>query len=151
MKKLKYQVENWFDCKKEMEWLFPLHWKEVALNQDSIFLDIWFEEYDKLANANLLHIITVRDDNKIVGYYWAIIRPHLHYKKSLTAFTDMFFLHPKYRKGFNGIKLFTFFEQSVKLKGVERIITSTKVKLDKGLIFKRLNYKKAEIVYTKLI
>jgi len=151
MKKLTYQVEDWFDCIEEMKWLFPIHWEEVALNQSTIPLDMWFEEYSRFAELGILHIVTVRDDDKVVGYYWALIRPHMHYKESLTAFTDMFFLHPKYRKGFNGIKLFKFFERSVKEKGVQRIIASTKIKLDKSVIFERLNYQKAEIVYTKLI
>ncbi len=151
MKNLKYSVENWFDCKEEMEWLFPIHWEEVALNKDTIPLDMWFEEYDKFAKADILHIVTIRDDDKIVGYYWAIIKPHMHYKESLTAFTDMFFLHPSYRKGMNGIKLFKFFEESVRELGVQRIIASTKTKLDKSAIFERLNYKRAEIVYTKIL
>jgi len=151
MKKLKYQVENWFDCKEEMKWLIPIHWEEVALNQDSIALNMWFEEYDKLAKLDILHIVTVRDDEKIVGYYWAMIRPHMHYAQSLTAFTDMFFLHPKYRKGMNGVILFRFFEQSVKDKGVQRIISSTKAHLDKSALFKRLKYQQSDIVYTKIL
>lgn len=151
MKELTYQVENWFDCKEEMQWLFPIHWEEVALNQDSIPLDMWFDEYDKLAAADILHIVTVRDDDKIIGYYWAMIRNHMHYAKSLTAYTDMFFLHPNYRKGSNGIKLIRFFEESVKAKGVQRIIANTKVKLDKSAIFERLKYQRAEVVYTKVI
>lgn len=151
MKEITYQVEDWFDCKEDMKWLFPIHWEEVALNQDSIPLNMWFEEYDRLAQAGLLHIVTVRDDDKIIGYYWATIRNHLHYAQSLTAYTDMFFLHPKYRKGSNGVKLFRFFEESVKAKGVQRIIANTKTKLDKSAIFERLKYQRAEIVYTKVI
>lgn len=151
MKKITYQVEDWFDCKEQMEWLYPLHWEEIALNKNSIPLKMWFEEYDKLAKADILHIVTARDDDKIVGYYWAMIRHHMHYADSLTAFTDMFYLHPKYRKGMNGYKLIKFFVESVKTKGVQRIISNTKVHLDTSVIFKRLGFIQAETVYTKVI
>lgn len=150
-KELKFQVENWFDCKAGMEWLYPIHWEEVAMNKSTIPLDMWFEQYDKLAAEASLHIVTARDDDKIVGYYWAKIQPHLHYKESLTAFTDMFFLHPKYRKGMNGLKLIKFFEVSVRARGVQRIIASTKAKLDLSVLFERLGFERAEFVYTKVI
>jgi GNAT superfamily N-acetyltransferase len=151
MKKITYQVENWFDCKKQMEWLYPIHWEEVALNKNSIPLKMWFDEYDRLAEMGVLHIVTARDDDKIVGYYWGMIRFHLHYADSLTAFTDMFYLHPKYRKGFNGYKLIKFFIESVKAKGVQRVISNTKIHLDTSVIFKRLGFVQAETVHTKVI
>lgn len=151
MKKLTYQIENWFDCKEEIKLLIPGHWEEVAMYKDEIELDFWFEKYDEMALAGQLHIITVKDDNKIVGYYWAKVMPHLHYKNSLTAYTDMYYLHPKYRKGFNGVNLFKFYEESMKKLGVQRIITSCKTSLDMSKVFDRLKWDRAEIVYTKLI
>ncbi len=151
MKKIKFQVENWFDVKEGMKWLFPIHWEEVALNKDSIPLEMWFEEYDRFAKAGILHIVTARDDDKIVGYYWAIIRHHMHYANSLTAFTDMFFLHPKYRKGMSGYNLIKFFVESVKEKGVQRVISNVKTHLDTSAIFKRLGFIQAETVYTKVV
>lgn len=151
MKKLNFQVENWFDCKEQMEWLFSIHWEEVAHNKQSIKLNLWHEQYDELAKNGELRIITARDDDKIVGYYWVIIKPHLHYKQSLTAFTDVFFLHPLYRKGFTGVKLFKFVEQYLKEIGVQRVISTTKIKHDKSSIFKRLKWDKVEIVYSKIL
>ena len=157
MKHLHYQVENWFDCEEEMRWLYQLHWEEVALNKEAIKLNLWYESYNQLAKNGELHIVTVRDDNRIVGYHWSIIKPHLHYSQSITAFTDVYFLHPEYRKGFNGINLFKFAEKTLKECGVQRIVTASKVnrennkKLDKSIIFKKLGFIKAETVYTKII
>ncbi len=148
-----FQVENWFAVKKKMEWLFPLHWEEVANYKDKIELDLDVKSYDDLAARDQLHIVTARDEksNKIVGYHWLIIKPHMHYKQSLTAFTDVFFLHPDYRKGMNGVKLFKFVEKSLKERGVKRVTASVKTGHDKSKIFERLGWDRAEIVYTKFI
>lgn len=157
MKKVRYQVESWFDCEKEMSWLYESHWKEVALNQSAIPLNLAYGCYEDLAKKGQLHVVTVRDDDKVVGYHVSIIRPHLHYEQSLTAYTDAYYLHPNYRKGFNGVNLFKFCEESLKKAGVQRIITATKTnretgkKLDKSLIFKKLGYVQAETVYMKII
>ena len=151
MKQLRYKLENWFDCKEQMEWLFPMHWKEVALYQDDIDLDLWFDKYDAGAESGEFHVITVRDDDKIVGYYWFMIRFHLHYKNSLTAYTDMFYLHPSYRKGFNGLKLFKKFEEEAKKLGAERLISSCKLSLDLSKIFEKMNWDKTELIFQKLV
>lgn len=144
---MQYSVERWFDCKEEMKWLLPLHWKEIA--DPRIPLDVWWNAYDEMAEQ--LHIVTIRDENKIVGYHWSIVRPHLHYRQSLTAYTDIYFLHPDYRKGWNGVKLFKFVEQTLKARGVQRMYIASKKKLDMSLIFERLGWNKTEVVYTKII
>lgn len=146
-----YQVENWFACKSKMEWLFPLHWEEVATYKDKIKLNINDEEYGALAANNNLHIVTVRDGVKIVGYHWSFVRYHSRFKDSLTAITDVFFLHPDYRKGRNGIDLFKFVEKTLKELGVKRMITSSKINHDKSKIFDYLKWDRQEIVYTKYI
>lgn len=160
---MEFSVENWFDCKEDMAKLFPLHWEEIA--DQRIPLDVWYEQYDRIAEDGQLHIVTIRDKDtcgacqkcenaqkgKLIGYYWAIVRPHLHYQQSLTAYTDIYFIHPEHRKGMLGVNLFKFAEQSLKERGVQRMYIASKTKLDMSLIFERLNFSKTEIVYTKLI
>ena len=151
MSAVSFQVEDWAKARPDMEWLWPMHWQEVANDRDKIPLDVWFEAYDQLADMGQLHIVTARVGALLVGYHWSIIRPHLHYHSCLTAFTDIYYLHPDHRKGMTGLALMRFFEQSVKAKGVRKIYTAHKEKLDKGIIFERLGYQKSEIVYTKYI
>lgn len=148
---ISFQVENWHDVKDGMAWLFPLHWEEVANDKDKIKLNLWNEAYDEMADSGQFHVVTVRDGENIVGYHWSIVRPHLHYKQSLTAYTDVYFLHPDHREGMNGVKLFQFVEQSLRDKGVEKMYIASKVKLDKSAIFERLGWSKVETVYTKYI
>lgn len=139
-----FQVEDWANCIDEMKELFPMHWNEVA--DKRIPLDVWYEAYDEMRDQ--MHVVTVRDAGKLVGYFWAVVRPHLHYKQSLTAYTDIYFLHPLYRKGWNGFRLIKYAVASLKARGVQRIYIASKKKLDMSLIFERLNFTQSEVVYT---
>jgi hypothetical protein len=148
---LTFQVENWHDVKEEMSVLWPIHWEEIANDKERIKLDVWMEAYDLMSKMNQLHIVTVRNEGTIVGYHWSIVRPHLHYKNSLTAYTDIYFLLPAYRKGFTGVKLFKYVEETLKGIGVEKMYTASKTKSDKSSIFERLGWTRSEVVYTKYI
>lgn len=146
-----YQREEWHDCLAEMEQLWPLHWEEVAADKDVIPLEPNYEMYDWIDQSGQLHVVTVRCDGKLIGYHTSIVRPHLHYKSSLSAFTDMYFIHPDYRKGMVGVKLFKEVEKSLKQRGVQKMFTGTKLSLDMGRLFEHLGWKETERLYTKVI
>ena len=149
---MKYQVEKWSDCVSEMKPLWPLHWEEVANDKDKIKLNLWNEAYEMMSKTGELHVVTARTGKgNLVGYHYSIVRPHLHYKDSLTAYTDVYFLLPEYRKGMNGVNLFKFVEKSLKERNVQKMYTASKVKLDKSILFERLGWTLAEKVYTKYI
>ena len=146
-----YQVEQWHDCLPEMEALWPLHWQEVAADKDVIPLEPNYEMYNMLVQTGQLHLLTARSDGKLIGYHVSIVRPHLHYKSSLSAFTDMYFIHPDFRKGMVGVNIFRAAEKSLKQRGVQKMFTGTKLSLDMGRIFERLGWKETERLYTKVI
>lgn len=146
-----FQVEDLKDCKDGTKWLWDLHYEEIAHNKHAIKLDVDFERYQLLSDAGALYIVTIKDAEKIVGYYVAILSNHIRYKTSLTATTDIYYLHPDYRKAWIGLKLFRFVEEDLKGRGVERMIVTTKVKLDNSPIFERLKWVFTEKLYTKLI
>lgn len=146
-----YQVEQWHDCLPEMEALWPLHWQEVAADKDVIPLEPNYEMYNMLVQTGQLHLLTARSDGKLIGYHVTIVRPHLHYKSSLSAFTDMYFIHPDFRKGMVGVNIFRAAEKSLKQRGVQKMFTGTKLSLDMGRIFERLGWKETERLYTKVI
>ena len=151
MSTVTYAVENWFDALSEMEELWPLHWDEVAMNKDTIPLDPDYPTYAALANSGALHLLVARCEGKMIGYHVSIVKGHLHYRHSLSAFTDMYFIHPEHRKGMVGVRLFKEAEKTLKARGVEKMFTGTKLSLDMGRIFERLGWKETERLYTKFI
>ena len=146
-----YQVEDWHQCLPEMEAMWPLHWEEVAGDKDVIKLEPHYKMYDDIYRSGQMHVVTARCDGKLIGYHVSIVRPHLHYKSSLSSYTDLYFIHPDYRKGMTGVNLFRFTEKSLKQRGVQKMFTGTKLSLDMGRIFERLGWRETERLYTKVI
>lgn len=100
----------------------------------------------------ILHILTVRDDGKMVGYYLAFVFPHVHYYSSgLMAFCDVYYLRPKYRRGSTGAVLFAEAERTLKEKGVVKAYLSCKVHQDHTELFEALGWRKSDFCFCKLL
>jgi GNAT superfamily N-acetyltransferase len=91
------------------------------------------------------------DGNDVIGYVIFMVQPHLHYKTCLTAFEDIYYLKPEYRKGRTGIRMFKYAEEVLKSVGVNRIIMHTKVHLDNSRLFEYLGYKNSDKLFTKIL
>lgn len=146
-----FAVEDWFSVKAETAHLWEAHWNEVAMNRDKIKLDPDFDTYDFMANKGLLHIVVARKDGEVIGYHYTIVKGHLHYKDSLSGFTDIYFLSPEHRTGRTPLRLFQFVEESLKKRGVEKLFTGTKLSLDAGRLFEHMGWTETERLYTKYI
>lgn len=145
-----FQEESFEQVLPEMKALLELHWKEIAMNQDLIKLDPCYDEYITFEHQGMLHLVVARDAGRMVGYHLSFIRPHLHYKNSLSAIVDIYFVLPECRGG-AGFKLLRFVEQSLKARGVQKIFTACKLHHDIGTLFDRLGYTEIERMYTKVI
>ena len=148
---LTYQVEPFSQAWPEAQALLNLHWLEIARDRDTIELSPAVEQYEHLEKAGQLLIVTMRADGALVGYHASFVRPHLHYAKSLTAFTDLFYIHPDYRQGRNAWRLFTKVEDELKKLGVERMFASCKLSLDLLPLFTALGWTEIERNFSKLL
>lgn len=145
------QVERWRDVLAEMEPLFPLHWRELAVNQHAIKIDLDHEKYAALDDLGILHLVTARADGRLVGYAIAFLMPHPHYKSSgPMAMTDMYFLLPEFRHG-AGVKLFRHFESSLRAKGIIQAITSCKRHQDHTRFLEALGWTWTDKTFVKLL
>ena len=148
---IEYKEETFDQVIDEIKPLLEDHYDEIALDKEAIKLNPDYGIYKSLCDSGVMRVITARDGNKLVGYCVCIIKYHLHYKDSLTAFNDIFYISKEYRKGLTGVKLFIKTEEILKKYGVQRIAMNTKVHHDVGAIFDRLGYKETERVFTKMI
>lgn len=145
------QVEKYNDCIAEIDALLPLHYDEIALDKDSIPLDKDHAVYQRLADSGELHIVTVRCNGLVVGYHASFVHPHFHYKSTLIANTDVYFLLKEHRNSRIGMQLFQEVERSLKARGVHKMFTGTKCHQDHSAMFERMGWHKTEILYTKVI
>lgn len=146
-----FALEDWFEVKDEMSVLWPAHWEEVAVNKDAIPLDPDFDAYAMLANAGMLHIVVARKEGRIIGYHFNIVKPHLHYRRSLSAFCDIYYIAPEYRTGRTPLRLFQFVEKTLKARGVQKAFTGTKLSLNAGPLFEFMGWTPTETLYIKMI
>jgi hypothetical protein len=147
-----YQLEKFVDVYPEVLGLLALHWEEVALNKDIIKLEPDVEMYKQHERDGALHLLTVRENGVIIGYHCSIVKPHLHYASSLTAFVDVYFVDPKKRDMPRvAMRMFKEAEKTLAQRGVQRISASTKIHLDKSSLLVHLGFSEAERVFIKVI
>lgn len=150
MNEITYKAVNPFEFLKELEEIFPAHYEELCVTKDFPMAPD-YKQYWNMANLGWLVCINCMDGDSLIGYIIFIIQPHLHYRTCITAFEDIYYLKPEYRKGRIGIKMFKYAEEVLKEIGVHRIIMHTKIHLDNSRLFEYLGYKHTDKLYTKIL
>jgi Acetyltransferase (GNAT) family len=144
------QVETWSQMLPEARPLFPLHWKELAVFQDHIKIDLDEAKYNALEQAGILLTLTARKDARLVGYFTWFLMPHPHYRQYLMGMTDMYYVLPEFRRG-AGAKLFIKSEAALRERGVIKAITSCKVEHDHTRLLERLGWILTDFTFCKLL
>jgi len=150
MSEITYKAVNPFDFAKQLESIFPAHYDELCVTKDFPMAPD-DERYAQMAEMGWLICINCMDGEELIGYIIFIIQPHLHYKTCITAFEDIYYLKPEYRKGRIGIKMFKYAEEVLNEIGVNRVVMHTKIHLDNSRLFEYLGYKHTDKVYTKIL
>ena len=158
---LHYGVESWSQYAPDAEKLWPLHWAEIALDQEHIPLEVDMDRYAALDAAGRLHIVTAREDtgrvqgavreDPLQGYVLYVVMGHLHYKSTLHAMMDVLYLSPAHRKGLAGYRLLTLAERTLRERGVKKMLMGGKTHYDIAALYARLGYTEIERHFSKLL
>lgn len=145
------QLESAKECLDEIQWLFPLHWKELALNQEKIPLDPRYDEYLRREETGELVFASIRSDGEIVGYFVGFTGISLHYKSMMACTPDIFYVHPDRRGLAAGTMLFDFVKTELKRRGVKYWIVGDKNHKTAGAFFEKLGFNKIENYYAMML
>ena len=145
-----FEDVNGVDFIEEFMQVLPRHYEELCVTKEFPFDPDW-DHYKALASSGVLRTITVRNDAELIGYMAFFVRPNSHYKSCKTAYEDVYYLKPEYRKGRIGIKMFQYAENALKRIGVNRIIVHTKVHLDNSKLLEYMGYTFTDKLYTKVL
>jgi L-amino acid N-acyltransferase YncA len=145
------QAESFSAARPELERLFPLHWKELALEQDKIPLDVDWPRYAQLERAGILLFVTLRKAGRLVGYFMGFVMPHLHYKSTVTLGMDVYWTHPDIRGGTAARRLMRKVHEEAKVRGAVKAFAVSKDHKDSSRLFRALGYRPVETVHTKWI
>lgn len=141
-------LESFEERLPELLPLLPLHYEELALNQDKVPLDPQYGIYIERERRGELMFMVVRDAGELIGYFIGFVAPALHYQTCLTLILDIFYIHPAHRGNSTGHKLFKAVEAEGKRRGVQRMFVGSKTHLDASWLFERLGYTKVETYYS---
>lgn len=130
------------------------HWEALALERDVIPLDVDWDRYLALAATGQLCVTTARFDGLLVGYILNLVSGHLHYRSTLHAHMDAYWLDPAYRGGLEVIRWFRLNEEHLRSLGVRKVTGSEKLHYLNGrvgLIFQRLGFRPVERTWSKVL
>lgn len=142
-------VESFEERLAELQELLPLHYRELALNQDKVLLQPQYHVYIERERAGGLLFVTLRDAGDLVGYFIGFIAPGLHYSTCLTCTMDIFYVRQDKRNGSAGVRMFRFVEAELRRRGVQRWFMGSKVHADASALFKRIGAAPVEIYFSK--
>lgn len=145
------QVERYTDCLPELREIYPIHWQELALNQDKVPLNMMWEVYEQHDANGALMLVTLRENGALVGYFIGFVYPGLHYRDCLTLTMDIFFTVPQVRGRTAALRLFRAVEKEAKSRGVQRVFFGSKNHRDSSRLFKALGYTPVETWHSKWI
>lgn len=145
-----FKLEKFDEVFWDAQELFKQHWEEIALDKDFIPYSPNIDAYKALEAANILFVVTARQDGLLIGYYCGLIMPHLHYSTTLMQHSDVFFIAKTHRKGTTGIRLLREAEKYMKQRGVVKSYMMAKVAHKPAqAVLEYLGYTHVEKIYTK--
>jgi GNAT superfamily N-acetyltransferase len=142
-------VESFEQQLSELQVLLPLHYRELALNQDKVPLQPQYHVYIERERAGGLLFVTLRDAGQLVGYFIGFIAPGLHYETCLTCTMDIFYVRQDKRSGSAGVRMFRVVEAELRRRGVQRWFMGSKIHADASALFKRIGAAPVETYFSK--
>lgn len=142
-------IESFEQQLEELKALLPLHYEELALNQDKVPLAPQYHVYIEREHAGGLLFVTLRDAGSLVGYFIGFIAPGLHYETCLTCTMDIFYVRKDRRRGTAGVRMFRFVEAELRRRGVQRWFMGSKIHADASALFKRIGAVPVETYFSK--
>lgn len=151
---LKFSWEKFSGIADELIPLFVRHWREVAVDQDAVPLDVDVRKLLQFEQMGVLSVVAARHEGKLVGYVVILMGPHMHHASTQWAQVDGFWLDPAYRKGLAGYRMLRGAVAAIRKKGGKVLTVPVLPSFKDGRInhlFDRLGFTQSEIVYRKVL
>lgn len=141
-----YQREQVAAVRHEIEPLLERHWREIAHYQD-IALD---PDWDFYLRNPAVRVFTARDEGRLIAYGVFFVGPNRHYRRSVQAVQDIFFVAPE-RRGMVGYRLLRFCDSELKAEGAQAVYHH--VKCAHAMVFApllgKLGYEPVDLIYAR--
>jgi hypothetical protein len=126
--------------------LLEAHWREVARYQD-VPLDPDVEAYAMLEQTGQLRCYTLRENGRLLGYAFYFVRPNLHYRGSVQAMQDVFYMVPEARA--HAVRLLRYSERRLRALGVQVVHQHAKRVNSFNALLSALGYELSDDIHSK--
>lgn len=145
---LSFQFERITEIAKELPPLVKNFWREYPIKD--LPLDINWEKIFELDAIGIIHLLTVRDEDKLVGGVFNTVFAHLFSESSKFANIEVFYLDMAYRQGWTGLKMLKKNEIGMRKLGCKAIRFGLPTKELEPFAL-RLGYKVLDTNYIKIL
>ena len=126
------------------------HWQEAGLERDKMPLDIDVARYEAAERNAVLKVFAVCLGGEPVGYAQYFITTHPHYKSTVWAISDTFYIEPEHRSIVTALGFFQFIEGCLREDGARFMYTTTEVDVPGAArVLERLGHTPAELSFVK--
>lgn len=139
----------------EMIWA---HWEEADTDREEVPLSPDWPHYRRLEKAGGYRVVTARQDGRMVGYSTFFLNRHTRAMMTIMAVSDVLYLAPEARRGWNGVRLLREADRLLKRGGAVRVTygINTTVRIGArgatvGDLLARLGYTKVGEIYSRLL
>lgn len=141
-------VESFVANIEELKRIIPLHYAELALNKDKVPLAPRWAVYAEQERIGQLFFVALRDSGQLSGYFIGFVSPGLHYETCLTCIQDIMYVTPNKRGAAAGDYLLSFVEETLKKRGVQRLIGNSKNHFPCSWLFDRRGWEPIETIHS---
>jgi GNAT superfamily N-acetyltransferase len=119
-------VEAYDSIVEDLKPLLEDHWRELAMFQEDIPLDVNWDAYRRGCEAGIVRVYGARLDGRLIGYAtFQVIARHPHYDHAF-AINDVLWIAPEHRNVRVGSALCELFEADLRKDGPIVIAVETK-------------------------
>ncbi len=131
--------------------LLPAHWDEVVGDKLHGHLNPDLTVYSQIEDADRLVLVTVRDNDILIGYVSFFISSHPHSKDTVVALNDAMYLKPKYRGRKIATDMIHHAESCLFYRGVNQMLLSVGHNTPAESFAEVSGFKPYEVTYSKII
>ena len=149
---MKYALETFTDeLVEELRPLWEEQYEELSNVKGVIKLDPDIDQFNMLQDSDVLKVITVRKDGKLIGYLFWLIFSYLHFKDVLHAIADLYTITKEERGNGAGRGLFEYAINFCKEQGVKRILLGEKTEHNHSELIESFGFMRTEQYYQLVI
>jgi GNAT superfamily N-acetyltransferase len=144
---MKYQRESFAEVIEDIKPLLAKHYQEICAFPDKLKLNPDYDKYIALDEIGCLHVVTAREESKLIGYMVTFIAPHIHYQDTVQGINDILYVSESHRGTTTGYKLFKAAMKELKKEGVELLSMHMKKKHEFRRLLAGLGFQGTEEIW----